>query len=126
MLQILYYQKAIPLEATINSDKNESNPYIAPTEDYLIYFSDRTGGFGDTDLYISFKKNHKWSYPINLGNKVNSQIGEFCPGVDLKNKLFTFSRTQVDNGKRIENIYSIPIKNLKLNKLKRSAKWSVP
>ncbi|MEJ7693049.1 hypothetical protein [Daejeonella sp.] len=117
------YQNAVLLDKTINTEGNESNPYISPTEEFIIFFADYKNGFGDTDLYISFKKQNKWSYPINLGDEINSKIGEFCPSIDFKNKLFLFSRTEVVNGKRIENIYSYPLKNLEIRKLKKQAKW---
>lgn len=117
------YQKAVLLPKTINTEGNESNPYISKNEKYLIFFADYKDGFGETDLYISFKKNKKWSYPINLGSEINSKTGEFCPGIDHKNKQFIFSRTQVFNGKRIENIYYYPLKNIKIRKLKKLAQW---
>lgn len=117
------YQKAVLLDKTINTEKNESNPYISKNEDFIIFFADYEIGYRDADLYISFRRQNKWSYPINLGSEVNSKVGEFCPSIDLKNKLFTFSRTEVVNGKRIENIYSHPLKNLRLKKLKKIAKW---
>ena len=52
------YQKAIPLEKTINTEKSESNPYISPKEDYLIFFSDKADGFGDSDLSTGTKITH--------------------------------------------------------------------
>lgn len=117
------HQNAVLLDKTINTEKNESNPYISKNDDFIIFFADYENGYGDSDLYISFRGQDKWSYPINLGNEINSKIGEFCPSIDVKNKLFLFSRTEVVNGKRIENIYSYPLKNLKLKKLKKNAKW---
>ncbi|MBC7934205.1 MAG: PD40 domain-containing protein [Rhizobacter sp.] len=117
------YQKAVLLDKTINTEGNESNPYISKNEDFIIFFAEYENGFGDSDLYISFKKRNKWSYPINLGNEINSKVGEFCPSIDLKNQLFLFSRTEDINGKRFENMYSYPFKNLKIRKLKKLAKW---
>ncbi|MBC7866972.1 MAG: PD40 domain-containing protein [Gloeobacteraceae cyanobacterium ES-bin-316] len=115
------YQNAVPLDSTINSAKNESNPYIAPDESYLIFFSDQEGGFGDSDLYISFRNNNKWSRPLNLGGKVNTALSEFCPAVDVKGGYFYFSRTTVIGNTRKENIYRIKLKELGLKKLRRSA-----
>lgn len=117
------YQKAVLLGKSINTEGNESNPYISKNGDFIIFFADYKNGIGDTDLYISFKKKKKWSYPINLGNEINSKIGEFCPSIDFKNRLFIFSRTEVVNGKRVDNIYSYPLKQLNIRKLKKSAKW---
>ncbi|MES2811132.1 MAG: hypothetical protein V4670_01570 [Bacteroidota bacterium] len=117
------YQTAKLLDGPINSDMNESNPYISPKEDYIIFFSDKIGGLGDTDLYISFNKNNKWSHPINLGDKVNTETSEFCPNIDFKKQQFLFSRTKVIDGKRIENMYSIPLKDLNLKEMKKLAKW---
>lgn len=117
------YQKALLLDKTINTERNESNPYISTNEDFIIFFADYENGYGDTDLYISFKKQNKWSYPINLGDEINSKIGEFCPSIDLKNKLFLFSRTEVINGKRVENIFTYPLKKLHLKKLKKLSTW---
>ncbi len=117
------YQKAMLLDKTINTERNESNPFISNEEDFIIFFADYENGYGESDLYISFQKQNKWSYPINLGNEVNTKIGEFCPSIDYKSKRFLFSRTEVVNGKRIENMYSYPLKKLKIKKLKRLAKW---
>jgi hypothetical protein len=117
------YHKAVLLDKTINSEKNESNPYISENEDFIIFFADYEKGYGETDLYISFKKENKWSYPINLGGEINSKIGEFCPSIDYKNKLFLFSRTEVINGKRVENLYTYPLKKLNLKKLKKLSTW---
>jgi hypothetical protein len=116
------YQPAVPLDSVINAG-NASNPYISAAEDYLIFFSDREGGFGDTDLYICFNKNGKWSVPQNLGSKVNSAISEFCPGVDLKNELFYFSRTELVGKQRVENIYFMKLKDLNLPSLKSTARY---
>lgn len=84
------YQKAVLLDKSINTERNESNPYISKNEDFIIFFVDYENGYGDTDLYVSFNKQNKWSYPINLGSEINSKIGEFCPSLDFKNKLFIF------------------------------------
>lgn len=118
------YQKAIPLSHNINSDKSESNPYVSADEAFIIYTSELSKGYGGVDLYISFNKEGKWSFPQNLGNKVNTDLNEFCPNIDIKNKRFLFSRTLKEGDKRTENIYSIPLKELKLKQLKKNAKWN--
>jgi tetratricopeptide (TPR) repeat protein len=53
-----------------------------------IYFSsDRKGGYGGFDIYVSYMNNGKWSLPENLGPNVNSVGDEVTPFL-YKNKLF--------------------------------------
>ena len=47
----------------------DSPSFIAPDESYLIWDSDREGGFGDSDIYISYKQEDgTWGKAINLEN----------------------------------------------------------
>lgn len=91
----------------INTTYRESNPFISPDEDYLIYFSDDPKGFGEVDLYISFKVNGKWGTPINLGEQVNSKVAEFCPFYHKKSDRLYFSRQQKSGDRFIENTYFV-------------------
>lgn len=103
------YQQPINIGAPINTNFRESNPYISPKEDYIIYFSSDSTGLGDVDLFISFRMNNKWSKPKSLGVPINSKVGEFCPFVHQKEKRLYFSRTEEKlGGRRVENIYSFP------------------
>jgi Tol biopolymer transport system component len=117
------YQKAVPLPSPVNTSGTESNPYISPGEDYLIYFSDKPGGYGESDLYISFQKNGRWSIPQNLGPLINTATAEFCPGIFNNGKYFYFSRTLRQGNKRIENIYRIKTKALNLEKMRQNAQF---
>jgi WD40-like Beta Propeller Repeat len=67
--------------------------YISPEESYLIFDSRIEEGFGDLDLYISFKtKDDKWGDPINMGNKINTEARERFPVVSPDGKYFFFMR----------------------------------
>ncbi|MEO9483021.1 MAG: hypothetical protein ABJG47_06225 [Ekhidna sp.] len=114
------YLKAIPL--SFNTDNSESNPYIHPQEKFVI-FTSKTDNTQGVDLFISFKKRNKWSNPINLGKPVNSSLNEFCPSIDLKNKRFLFSRTEVLENRRIENMFFIPLKDLNIKNLRKQASY---
>jgi len=68
-------------------------PFIAPDESYLIFSSNREGGFGLGDLYISFKnKNGEWQEAINMGNSINTDRQERFPGVSPDGKYLFFTR----------------------------------
>jgi len=67
-------------------------PFIAPDESYMIYDSPRNSGYGWVDLYISFKKNGKWTKSYNLGPKVNTNYGEGLATVSPDGKFLFFYR----------------------------------
>lgn len=97
-------------EGAINTKQFESNPFISADEDFLIYFSDKAGGLGEVDLYISFRKNGKWTEPQHIDAPVNTAIAEFCPFYHVKEKRLYFARQQktATPGTFIENCYSVP------------------
>ncbi|MEW5675812.1 hypothetical protein ABGT15_05825 [Flavobacterium enshiense] len=116
------YTPAVNIGTPINTNERESNPYISPKEEYIIYFSTDPKGFGDVDLYISFKIKNQWSIPQNLGKEINSETAEFCPFVHQKENRLYFARQSKKNDKRfIENIYYYDNFNTLLKKLKKSA-----
>jgi len=69
------------------------NIYVSPKEDYVIFASRHADGFGDIDLYISFKAQDKsWGYPINMGNEINTELRERFPTVSPDGKYLFFMR----------------------------------
>ena len=71
-----------------------AHPYIAPDESYIIWDDQREkGGFGDADLYISFrKKDGSWGSSINLGDTINSEFAEAYGSITPDGKYFFFHR----------------------------------
>ena len=68
------------------------DPCIALDESYIIFAAGRADGYGQSDLYISFKKNDAWTEPKYLGNKINTKDNEFGPFLSPDNKFLFFSR----------------------------------
>jgi Tol biopolymer transport system component len=85
------YQTPVKLSTSINSEAPEWDPFISPDEDYIIFTSPRPGGYGSGDMYISFRKDGEWSKAINMGDKVNSSMQDYCPGLSPDRKYFFFS-----------------------------------
>jgi Tol biopolymer transport system component len=75
----------------INSNFNDSDPLIAPDESFLIFHSDRPGGFGAHDLYISFRNNGEWSAPVNMGKSINTAGWEMAPTLTPDGKYFLYT-----------------------------------
>lgn len=87
------WQDPKPLQKEINTGIWNGHPYIAPDESYLIWDGERAGGFGDADLYISFRqKDGSWGAAINLGDKVNTAAEERGAQVTPDGKFMFFNR----------------------------------
>ena len=74
------------------SGSSMAHPYIAPDESYMIFDGERPSGFGDCDLYISFKKNGVWTESYNLGSKINTEQCEMTASVSPDGKYLFFHR----------------------------------
>ena len=62
-----------PLDKVINTGKWTAHPFIAQDESYIIWDSEREGGYGDSDMYISFRQQDgSWGAAINFGDKINT------------------------------------------------------
>lgn len=67
------YAAAVMLDTLINTPHSEIAPCIAPDEQYLIFSSNRPGGYGFHDLYICFARpGGGWTEPLNMGSRINS------------------------------------------------------
>jgi hypothetical protein len=67
------YQKPEALDITINSEYLDYAFHIEPDEKFIIFASNRPGGFVGTELYISFHEpDGSWGPVLNLGPKINS------------------------------------------------------
>ncbi|MBR2194226.1 MAG: PD40 domain-containing protein [Salinivirgaceae bacterium] len=69
------YPKAMP--KTINSEYRETSACFSPDGRKLYFVSDRPGGFGGSDIYVSTRTDKdKWSEAVNLGPIINTQYDE--------------------------------------------------
>jgi len=87
------------MSVSINSDSMDIGAFIDPDEEYLIFESNREGGFGETDLYISFRKpDNTWTTAVNLGYPVNTDSYEMSPYVST-DKQFLFFLSERDGNR---------------------------
>lgn len=79
----------------INTGKWTAHPFIAPDESYLIWDSEREEGYGDSDIYISFRqKDGSWGAAINMGEKINTALVENGAKVTPDGKYLFFGRSE--------------------------------
>ncbi|MBC3766078.1 TolB family protein [Neptunicella marina] len=86
------HQQPRLLAKNINAGKS-FHPFIAPDESYLIFDGKREGGYGDSDLYISYRlQDGSWGEPVNLGDKINTDAWEAAASVTPDGKYLLFNR----------------------------------
>lgn len=105
------------LGKSINSAADELLPQLLSDNTTLIFSSNGFSGYGDYDLFVSYRLDDswkKWSEPVNLGSKINTADFEGSPFYDEKNEIFYFS--SVIDGKSTCNYIKVP-KNVLMKKI---------
>jgi len=78
----------------VNTRYWESTPALHPDGKYLFFSSNRQGGLGGMDIWIStLRSDGTWEEPINAGKEVNTEFDELAPGISLDGKTMFFSST---------------------------------
>ena len=68
------------LGININSKENDIWAYVTADGNTMLFSSDRLGGYGGYDIYMSEKlSTGEWGKPINLGSEINTANDEICP-----------------------------------------------
>ncbi|MFV0553606.1 MAG: OmpA family protein [Mangrovibacterium sp.] len=87
-----------------------AHPMFSEDESCVIFSSNRSGGFGGMDLYISYREGENtWSAPKNLGRLINTEGNEIFPIVKGKQLSFS-SNGHVGNGGY--DVYEIDFHNI--------------
>lgn len=87
------YAPSVKISAGINSAKYVGGSTISPDESYLIWYMNRDDGYGDSDIYISFKQEDgSWLPAINMGSKINTEMPEGAPQLTHDGKYLFFTR----------------------------------
>ncbi|MBS1231896.1 MAG: ompA 1 [Bacteroidetes bacterium] len=79
------------LNKNINTKYWESHGFITEDGQRLIFASDRPGGYGGLDLYISKKTGGDWGPAVNLGPEINTPLNEDRPFLINNGKTLFFS-----------------------------------
>ncbi len=84
------------LGSTINTTFNEQGPTLSNDELSLYFGSDRPGGIGGFDIWVSQRacKDCAWETPVNVGPAVNTTSDETGPGLSIDGHLLFFRSTR--------------------------------
>lgn len=80
------------LGPAINTPYYEGQPSIASDGRTLYFTSNRQGGLGQADLWMTYlKENGEWTAPVNLGRPINTEGIEQSPFIHPDNGTLYFS-----------------------------------
>jgi outer membrane protein OmpA-like peptidoglycan-associated protein len=86
------WTEAENLGPIINTESWESAPSLSPDKKDLYFSSNRPGGSGGRDIWVSHRlPTGKWTVPENLGPTVNTKSDESCPFIHSDNQTLYFN-----------------------------------
>ncbi len=86
------WQPPVALNTHINApDTNTKHPALSAGGDTLFFVSDRPGGYGDTDLWMSVASDDAWGPAMNLGEAINTPFREASPFYADREQLLAFA-----------------------------------
>jgi Tol biopolymer transport system component len=105
--------QAVNLGPTVNSSVTDGQPFITPDGLALLITSNRPGGYGDWDIWITKRtsRGDDWGTPVNLGPSLNTAAGESEPYISADGQTLYFSDWWVPRAGGIgkNDIWQVPI-----------------
>jgi len=77
--------------ATINTPGFEGMGCLSPDNRTLYFVSNKPGGFGGMDIWMSRFENGLWQAPKNLGSEINTPGDETAPYIHIDNQTLYFA-----------------------------------
>lgn len=75
-----------------------AHPCFSMTGDTLFFVSNKAGGVGGTDIWMSIRRDDQFSLPINMGDVINTPGNEKFPTTDAEGNLYFSSDTHAGYG----------------------------
>jgi outer membrane protein OmpA-like peptidoglycan-associated protein/Tol biopolymer transport system component len=75
----------------VNSSSWDTQPTLTPDGRTLYFSSDRPGGHGGSDIYVSHLSASGWSVPVNVGEPINTSDDDLTPTIAPDGKSLFFA-----------------------------------
>lgn len=95
----------INIGSAINSSWNDYGPSLSVAGQRLYFSSNRPGGYGSYDIYVSSKVSGVWQSAVNLGPVINSSNGELGQDISAGDSVLWFARGWPEPSPTNEDIY---------------------
>lgn len=108
------YVKPVNIDV-LNTENHDCAAILSPDGKYMVFHSNRPGGFGGADLYVSSKDaDGNWSEPKNLGEAVNTEGFEVIAHFSPDGKQLLFTRRQGITAAEPSKVYWVSAEILKI------------
>lgn len=86
------WSEPVNLGSTVNTQFTDANAALSPNELSLYFVSNRPGGFGGADIWVSERRciGCPWETPVNLGGTINTAAAEGAPTLSTDGRLLFF------------------------------------
>jgi len=86
------WSEPVNMGYSINTEFWESGPSLSPDKNTLYFSSNRPGGYGGRDLYVSHRNaNGTWTQAENMGPAINTKGNELAPFIHADNQTLYFT-----------------------------------
>jgi outer membrane protein OmpA-like peptidoglycan-associated protein len=110
------WSKLRKLNKNINTKYWEAHGYITADGNRIYFSSNRPGGSGELDIWVSQKEsNGNWGPAVNLGNTINTSYNENTPFFSQKTGMLLFS-SEGHGGMGGYDVFNSTLKNGKWTK----------
>lgn len=115
-----------PLPGDVNSSYRETSVSISKDGNKLYFASDRPGGLGGSDIYVSTKnRTGEWTKVTNMGPRINTELDEDSPYIDIDGKTLYFS-SEGKKGMGGFDIYKVTLINENRNEWSEAENLGFP
>lgn len=86
------WSEPVNMGYSINTEYWESSPSLSPDKNTLYFSSNRPGGYGGRDLYVSHRRaNGSWTPAENMGPAINTRGNELAPFIHADNQTLYYT-----------------------------------
>ncbi len=100
------FGSAITIGSTVNTKFNEGSVYMHPDGETMYFSSEGHNSMGGMDIFVSYKKQGKWSDPENLGYPINTPYDDYFYASTASGK-YAYIASNREGGKGGLDIYKI-------------------
>ena len=99
-----------PVQFEHNTAQRDSHPYLPADGSYMLFASNRPGGYGQDDLYYTAREDDGgWSEPCNLGPRINGPYSDGTAAIDPVTGNLLFGSNRPLGGETLYRVFEVVV-----------------